>query len=274
MHKRCTMHKGLLAALLLAAGATFAAPYQYSFSAPQITTGPPQEQTTNAFSFAFTSPTLLIGSSPINLVTLGTLNFGSPGYFNSAYPTLASATFWPDSLPSNPVGDLSINFSNGSNTLIGSIVGSQAFESVGIYFVNWQIISSVAGGNVTGALTITDLGDTPAAFFTDEVNVGSGVDYLQFPDNLFGYYSFVASSIFYHYDMGFEAFIPGLGADIYFYDFTSSHWFYTSNTLFPYLYDFTLKTWIYYLPDRKNPGHYTTNPRYFSNLTTGLIFTM
>jgi hypothetical protein len=74
--------------------------------------------------------------------------------------------------------------------------------------------------------------------------------------------------------MGFEAFIPGSAADVYLYDFTSSYWLYTSSTLFPDLYDFTLKSWIYYFPSTTNPGHYTTNPRYFSNLATGQIFTM
>jgi hypothetical protein len=74
--------------------------------------------------------------------------------------------------------------------------------------------------------------------------------------------------------MGFEAFIPSTAGQIYFYDFTSGHWWYTSSGLFPYLYDFTLNTFIYYFPNAKNMGTYTTNPRYFSNLTTGNIFTM
>jgi hypothetical protein len=112
-------------------------------------------------------------------------------------------------------------------------------------------------------------------FFAGEVTLGSGVYYLQFPDNnLFGYYNFPASSILYHYDMGYDAFVPGSASDIYLYDFTGGHWWYTSNTLFPYLYDFTLNTWVYYFPNTTNPGHYTSNPRYFSNLTTGKIFTM
>jgi hypothetical protein len=119
---------------------------------------------------------------------------------------------------------------------------------------------------------------THPAFFNGEASLGSGVyylHYLQFPNSsLFGYYNYVASSIFYHYDMGYEAFIPGSGADVYLYDFTTSHWFYTSSTLFPYLFDFTLKTWIYYFPDTTKPGHYTTAPRYFANLTTQTIFTM
>jgi hypothetical protein len=47
-----------------------------------------------------------------------------------------------------------------------------------------------------------------------------------------------------------------------------------SASLFPHLYDFTLNTFIYYFPDTKNAGHYTTNPRVFSNLRTGQIFEM
>ncbi len=114
-----------------------------------------------------------------------------------------------------------------------------------------------------------------SAFFTGQVGLGSNVEYLQFPDTIvFGYFTLVADTILYHYDMGYEAFIPGSGADVYLYDFASSHWWYTSNTLFPYLYDFTLNNWLYYFPDTKNPGHYTTNPRYFSNLTTGKIITL
>jgi uncharacterized protein (TIGR03437 family) len=125
------------------------------------------------------------------------------------------------------------------------------------------------------AAPVTQTFAAAPAFFTGEVNLGSGVYYLQFPDNnLFGYYNFVTGAIYYHYDMGYEAFIPGSAADIYLFDFASGHWFYTSSTLFPYLYDFTLKAWLYYLPDTKNPGHYTSNPRYFSNLTTGKILTM
>ncbi len=115
----------------------------------------------------------------------------------------------------------------------------------------------------------------PAPFFTGETSLSGGVYYLAFPDtNLFGYYTYVSPSILYHYDMGYEDFSPGSGGDVYLYDFTASHWFYTSSTLFPYLYDFTLNTFIYYFADTKNPGHYTTSPRYFSNLTTGKVFTM
>ncbi len=113
------------------------------------------------------------------------------------------------------------------------------------------------------------------SFFTGEVSVGSGVEYLQFADStVFGYYTFVASAIIYHYDMGYEGFMAGSASDVYLCDFAGGHWWYTSNTLFPYLYDFTLKTWIYYFPNPSSPGHYTTGPRYFGNLITGQIFTM
>jgi hypothetical protein len=120
-------------------------------------------------------------------------------------------------------------------------------------------------------LSITE----PPAFFTGEVSLGSNVEYLEFPNStVFGYYTFVASDIFYHYDMGYEAFAFNSTPNMYLYDFTSGHWWYASNTLFPYIYDFTLSAWIYYFPNTKSAGHYTAEPRYFSNLTTGKIFTM
>jgi CubicO group peptidase (beta-lactamase class C family) len=113
------------------------------------------------------------------------------------------------------------------------------------------------------------------AFFAGEFFVGSGTYQLQFsPASQFGYYGYLSSSILFHQDMGYEAFIPSTDGQIYFYDFSTGHWWYTSPSLFPYLYDFTLNTFIYYFPDTKTAGHYTTNPRYFSNLTTGQIFTM
>jgi len=62
---------------------------------------------------------------------------------------------------------------------------------------------------------------------------------------------------------------------IFFYDFASNHFFYTSPTFpFPYLYDFSLNTVLYYFPDPNRPGRYTTNPRYFYNFATGQIITM
>jgi len=62
-----------------------------------------------------------------------------------------------------------------------------------------------------------------------------------------------------------EASVPGIG----------NHFFYTSPSFpFPYLYDFSLNTVLYYFPDPNNPGHYTTNPRYFYNFATGQIITM
>ncbi len=113
------------------------------------------------------------------------------------------------------------------------------------------------------------------AFFNGQVSLGSGVYYLQFPNgDLFGYYNLTNFPIFYHYDMGFEAFIDGGNGAAYMYDFTSGHWWYTSSSLFPYLYDFTLNNWLYYFPATNNPGHYTTSPRSFSDLTTGKIITM
>jgi hypothetical protein len=114
------------------------------------------------------------------------------------------------------------------------------------------------------------------AFFNGMVPVGDGFEYLQFSDgSLFGYFYLGYFPVVYHADMGWEYFIDandGQGS-AYLFDFASGDWWYTSPQLFPYLYDFTLGAWLYYYPDVSNPGHYTSNPRYFYNFGTGNIIT-
>lgn len=80
--------------------------------------------------------------------------------------------------------------------------------------------------------------------------------------------------------MGYEYLFDANGANgandgIFFYDFASSTYFYTSPNTFPYLYDFSLNAWLYYFPDpNPQPGHvYISNPRYFYNFATGQIIT-
>jgi hypothetical protein len=123
--------------------------------------------------------------------------------------------------------------------------------------------------------TVTQAAGPLSEFFAGEDSLGNGVYYLQFPNgNLLGYYNLTDYPLIYHYDLGSEAFVDGGNGAAYLYDFTSGHWWYTNNALFPDLYDFNLNTWIYYFPSTTNAGHYTSNPRYFANLTTGMIFTM
>jgi len=120
---------------------------------------------------------------------------------------------------------------------------------------------------------------THPPFFMGEVPLSNGVYYLQFPNGTpFGYYSYLTDPHFiYHFDMGYEYWFDANNADrgIFFYDFMSTHFFYTSPSFsFPYLYDFSLNTVLYYYPDTNRPGRYTTNPRYFYNFATGQIITM
>ncbi len=114
-------------------------------------------------------------------------------------------------------------------------------------------------------------------FFAGEVALKDGSYYLEFPNGtFFGYYDHLPNTMaIHHVDLGYEYIqSDGVEGKLSMYDFTSGHWWYTSSSLFPYLYDFTLSAWIYYSPNTQNPGHYTANPRYFSNLKTGVIFTM
>jgi hypothetical protein len=120
---------------------------------------------------------------------------------------------------------------------------------------------------------------THPPFFNGETPLGGGWYYLQFPNGTpFGYYAYLTDQRFiYHFDMGYEYWFDANDGQsgIFFYDFASNHFFYTSPSFpFPYLYDFSLNTVLYYYPDPNNPGHYTTNPRYFYDFATGQIITM
>jgi hypothetical protein len=184
----------------------------------------------------------------------------------------------------SPAGGGRVTPASGSFYDSGMPVSIGATANSGFSFTNWT--GSVASASSASTTVTMNAAETVTAnfaannaghptFFSGEISLGNGVYYLNFPDNdLFGYYNYPSGTILFHYDMGFEGFVAGSASDIYFYDFASSRWWYTSSTLFPYLYDFTLNTWIYYFEDPKNPGHYTANPRYFSNLTTGQIFTL
>ena len=116
------------------------------------------------------------------------------------------------------------------------------------------------------------------AFFTGEVALSNGVYFLQFPNgNYFGYYSYLSDPRYlYHQDMGYEYVYDANDgkAGVYFYDFKSGHFFYTSPTFgFPYLYDFSLGATLYYYPNPNDPQRYNTNgTRYFYNFKTGTVF--
>lgn len=137
-------------------------------------------------------------------------------------------------------------------------------------------------GTSTISLTLSVI-DTPIhkAFFRTEVALpqNPGVYYLHLPrGNIFGYYAYLDDDNYiYHYDLGYEyTFNANDGkAGIYFYDFASDTFFYTSPTFpFPFLYDFSLKTVLYYYPDLTRDGRYNTNGvRYFYNYSTRQIIT-
>ena len=136
----------------------------------------------------------------------------------------------------------------------------------------YQLVGSATGD----AFRYDDLTLVPA-FFDGEVSLGSGVYYLTFPSgNYFGYYSFLTNPAYiYHFDLGYEYVFDAADghAGVYFYDFKSNDFFYTSPGFpFPYLYDFNLQSTVYYYPDPNNAGHYNTNGiRYFYVFSTQQI---
>ena len=136
----------------------------------------------------------------------------------------------------------------------------------------------LANRNETGALAPN--GAHPP-FFAGEIALGNGWYYLQFGNGTpFGYYAYLVSmndpTYLYHIDMGYEHFFDANDNNngIYFYDFLSNGFFYTSpNFPFPFLYDFNLHAVLYYFPDPNRPGRYTSNPRYFYNFATHQVIT-
>ena len=134
------------------------------------------------------------------------------------------------------------------------------------------------GASLFGTVFHLAVGAHPP-FFDGETDLGSGVEYLAFPNgNVFGFYEFLSDPHYvYHFDLGFEYVFnaaDGSGG-VFLYDFTSKDFFYTSPTFpFPFLYDFDLETILYYYPDPAHAGRYNTNGvRYFYNFATGEVIT-
>ncbi len=138
-----------------------------------------------------------------------------------------------------------------------------------------QVVLGIGG--VNSDMATLPVSTQSTTFFTGETALAGGVYYLQFANSTpFGYFSYVAPTILYHFDMGFESLVLSNDAQggVYLYDFATAHWFYTTPSLFPYLFDFSLNGWLYYFAATNNPGHYSSNPRSFSNLATGKVITM
>jgi hypothetical protein len=122
----------------------------------------------------------------------------------------------------------------------------------------------------------------PSLFLNNESQLSSTAtgttntpaEYLQFPDGVvFGYYSPVSFPWIYHFDLGWEYLFEandGLQG-VFLYDLNSTSFWYTNPEIFPFVYDFTLNSWLYYYPDARRPGHYTSAPRYFYDFTTKKI---
>ncbi|HWF18487.1 MAG TPA: fibronectin type III domain-containing protein [Verrucomicrobiae bacterium] len=108
-------------------------------------------------------------------------------------------------------------------------------------------------------------------FFTGEASLGNDWYYLGSDTNhIFGYYSMQYFPYVFHWDMGWEYYIDAgdAGHGAYFYDFTDDVFFYTAPGVFPYIYDFNVNAWMFYDPLAGQPGRYTSNPRWFYNLST------
>ena len=173
----------------------------------------------------------------------------------------------------------------GMNPSVYPLLGTGSFRDITsgdnyVYYAGtgYDLVTGIGVPVFNTLLSTLDASSSHASFFTGEVSLGNGVYYLSFPDGTpFGYYSYLSDpNYIYHFDLGYEyVFNANDGqSGVYFYDFASSTFFYTSPTFpFPYLYDFSLNTVLYYYPNPNVSGRYTTNPRYFYDFATSQIIT-
>jgi virginiamycin B lyase len=244
---------------------------------------------------------LPLSSPPLLSITKTHSGSFSQGQTNATYtvsvsnqsgagPTAGVVTV-TDTLPSG----LSLVSMSGTgwNCAANSCTGSDSLPSGGTYpsitvtvnvaanasspQVNLASVSGGGNASTVGIADSTTIITLPPVipFFAGSTSGGGGTLYLQFPNgNIFGYYVFLSGGWLYHADLGYEYVSPGNGPEIYLWDLASGHWWYTNTSTFPYLYDFTFNAWLYFFPNPQSAGHYYTNPRWFANMTTGLVFTM
>jgi hypothetical protein len=255
-------------------------------NAPGVTIGS-IEGTGNVFlgDFYYPSQHLTVGSNNMNTTFSGVIQDGG---FNGSFTKIGSGILTFQGRPTNDYiantvslslvsgSIINLNFTGAPDT-IRSLIVNGVPQMPGVYGGPGSgapnQLPEFAG---TGTVQVTQAPHPP--FFTGETALGNGWYYLQFANGTpFGYYSYLSDQSFiYHIDLGFEYLIDandGQGG-IYFYDFASSSFFYTSPSTFPDLYDFSLNAWLYYLPDVNNPGRYTQNPRWFFNFATGQWVTL
>ena len=223
-----------------------------------------------------------------NAVTTG------PVYRGSAFPELYGRLVFSDFVTGTPYTLDADHLTNGGSGGITQLLLRSGGVQMTFLSIIQQVNSSATradlryGTDASGEVYFLDKQDgvirrveassatTHPGFFTGEAAVSNGVYYLAFPDgNYFGYYSYLTDPRYiYHFDLGYEYVYDANDGNngVYFYDFESGTFFYTSPTFpFPYLYDFTLGTVLYYYPDPNNAGHYTTNPRYFYDFATSSV---
>ncbi|HYA36629.1 MAG TPA: hypothetical protein VEF03_13475, partial [Candidatus Binataceae bacterium] len=148
---------------------------------------------------------------------------------------------------------------NGANLPLGVPVYDIQQNNNGTIFI---------GTHGRGAYKLPSQPSHPA-FFTGEASLGGGWYYLAFSDGaLFGYYTYNWFPWLYHQDMGFEYFADAQNSahGAFLYDLILGQWFYTDPANFSYLYNFGAGAWYFY--SQATADHYTSNPRWFLNMST------
>jgi len=129
--------------------------------------------------------------------------------------------------------------------------------------VNWmEVVEAI--GNTEHAWMLSRPTIVPVAakkkqayFFRGQAYQGKDVFYLRMPNgNEFGFYSYVPYPTIYHYGLGFLHVWNAGDGGVYFYDYTSGHFWYTSRAIYPNIYDYTRQAFLYYYPNAEGATRY------------------
>jgi len=168
---------------------------------------------------------------------------------------------------------------NGAALITASATPGQFNETLGIVTgrVTVSVLNSlvncpaaqVSGTPALCTVTIPYTINVHPSFFQGETAIGGG--FYTLPG--FGTYTYLTGlNVIYHTQLGQLGLIPVTDASrgIYFYDFITTHTWYTNPADFPYIYDFAFPSWLYYYV---GSGNGTAGSRsFYEFLTSKIIF--
>ena len=224
-----------------------------------------QQNPPNYYTTAGTSLTSLVGSGSY---LDGNAPFTEDGYINEIDASSTSSLSYSGavndtiSVSASPSAGGSVG--GGGTYALGSSQTVTATANNGYTFTDWTVNGTVVSTSADYTFTVNS-NETLVANFTQATDPFNGTSQGNglYDSAWFGYYLPATYPLVYEYNLGYEYVFPTSGG-VYFYDYKSSHFWYTQANYFPFIYDFSLGTFLYYYEGNGNP-------RYFQDYANGQV---